>query len=98
MYRSITLALLFLHMGGTLTPLFLFPNDVFVHIPYAPTLEAQYILKNLVLISAGCVIGTSARRGGRACCLLHDGTPSKLPDLTRAVSGRRDVRKATNLV
>ena len=30
-------------MGGTLTPLFLFPNDVFVHIPYAPTLEAQYI-------------------------------------------------------
>jgi uncharacterized membrane protein YphA (DoxX/SURF4 family) len=59
----ITLALLFLHMGGTLTPLFLFPNDVFAHIPYAPTLEAQYILKNLVFISAGCVIGTSNRTG-----------------------------------
>src|SRR5262245_12707522 len=49
----VTLALLFLHMGGTLTPLVLFPNDVFTHIPYAPTLEAQYILKNVVLISAG---------------------------------------------
>jgi uncharacterized membrane protein YphA (DoxX/SURF4 family) len=61
---SITLALLFLHMGGTLTPLFLFPNEVFAHIPYAPTLEAQYILKNLVFISAGCVLGAS-RRGAQ---------------------------------
>jgi len=60
---SLTLALLFLHMGGTLTPLFLFPNEVFAHFPYAPTFEAQYILKNLVLISAGCVIGAS-RLGG----------------------------------
>ena len=57
------MALLFLHMGGTLTPLFLFSNDVFVHIPYAPTLEAQYILKNLVFIGTGCVIGASNRTG-----------------------------------
>jgi len=55
----ITLALLFLHMGGTFTPLVLFPHEVFAHIPYAPTFEAQYILKNVVLISAGCVIGAS---------------------------------------
>lgn len=59
-----TLALLFLHMGGTLTPLFLFPKEVFAHIPYAPTLEAQYILKNFVFISAGCVLWAS-RLGGR---------------------------------
>jgi uncharacterized membrane protein YphA (DoxX/SURF4 family) len=56
---ALTLALLFLHMAGTLTPLILFPHEVFAHIPYAPTLEAQYILKNLVFISAGCVIGSS---------------------------------------
>jgi uncharacterized membrane protein YphA (DoxX/SURF4 family) len=61
--RFLTLALLFLHMGGTLTPLFLFPHAMFAHIPYAPTLEAQYILKNLVFMSAGCVIGTSNRMG-----------------------------------
>ena len=67
----ITLALLFLHMGGTLTPLFLFPNEVFAHIPYAPTFEAQYILKNLVFISAGCVLGAS--RGG-AQPGFHQGT------------------------
>ena len=58
---SFTLALLVLHMGGTFTPLFLFPHELFAHIPYAPTFEAQYILKNLVLISAGCVIGASRR-------------------------------------
>jgi uncharacterized membrane protein YphA (DoxX/SURF4 family) len=62
-YPSYTLALLFLHMGGTFTPLFLFPHEMFAHFPYAPTFEAQYILKNLVFISAGCVIGAS-RLGG----------------------------------
>jgi len=70
MYPFLTLALLFLHMGGTFTPLFLFPNDVFAHIPYAPTFEAQYILKNLVFISAGCVLGTSRRGRRRAARLL----------------------------
>jgi uncharacterized membrane protein YphA (DoxX/SURF4 family) len=57
------LALLFLHMLGTFTPLVLFPHDVFTRLPYAPTFEAQYILKNLVLISAGCVLGATSRGG-----------------------------------
>ena len=70
MYPFITLVLLFLHMGGTFTPLFLFPNDVFAHIPYAPTFETQYILKNLVFISAGCVLGTSRRGRRREARLL----------------------------
>jgi len=70
-YPFLTLALLFLHMGGTFTPLFLFPQDVFAHIPYAPTFEAQYILKNLVFLSAGCVLGASHRRGRRAARLLQ---------------------------
>lgn len=56
-----TLFLLFLQMVGTITPVFLFPNEVFTKIPYAPTLEGQYIIKNLVLISAGFVIGTTAK-------------------------------------
>ncbi len=58
------LLLLYLQMLGTLTPLVLFPREVFIHIPYAPTLEGQYIIKNLVLISAGIVIGATVR-GGR---------------------------------
>jgi uncharacterized membrane protein YphA (DoxX/SURF4 family) len=58
-----TLLLLFLQMLGTVTPLFLFPGEVFTQIPFAPTLEGQYIIKNLVLISAGLVLGATVRGG-----------------------------------
>ena len=59
-----TLFLLWLQMVGTITPLFLFPHETFAQIPYAPTLEGQYIIKNIVLITAGIVIGATVR-GGR---------------------------------
>jgi uncharacterized membrane protein YphA (DoxX/SURF4 family) len=58
-----TLALLFVQMLGTLAPLVLFPHEVFVRIPLMPTLEGQYIIKNLVLISAGVVVGATVRGG-----------------------------------
>ena len=63
-YLRITLLLLFVQMLGTMTPLVLFPQEAFTQFPYAPTLEGQYIVKNLVLISAGMVIGATVR-GGR---------------------------------
>ncbi|MBK7105510.1 MAG: DUF417 family protein [Ignavibacteriae bacterium] len=56
-----TLLLLFLQMIGTLTPIFFFPNEVFTIIPYSPSLEGQYIIKNLVIISAGIVLGSTIR-------------------------------------
>lgn len=59
-----TLLLLWLQMVGAITPIVLFPEIVFTHVPYAPTLEGQYIIKNLVLISAGIVIGATVRGGG----------------------------------
>lgn len=59
-----TLFLLWLQMAGTLLPLVLFPGEVFTVIPFAPTLEGQYIIKNVVLISAAIVIGATVR-GGR---------------------------------
>jgi len=59
-----TLFLLYMQMAGTLTPIVLFPHEVFAKVPYAPTLEGQYIIKNLVLISAGIVVGATVR-GGR---------------------------------
>lgn len=62
-YKRGTLLLLFLQMLGTITPIFLFPNDIFRWIPIAPTLEGQYITKNIVLISAGIVIGATVRGG-----------------------------------
>lgn len=59
-----TLLLLWLQMAGTVTPVFIFPQEVFSQFPYAPTLEGQYIIKNLVLVSAGIVVGATVR-GGR---------------------------------
>lgn len=60
----ITLLLLFVQLLGTLLPLFFFPRETFTSMPFLPTLEGQYIIKNLVLISAGIVIGATVR-GGR---------------------------------
>lgn len=57
------LFLLFLQMLGTLTPVLFFPGEVFAIFPIAPTLEGQYIIKNLVLISAGIVLGATVRGG-----------------------------------
>jgi len=59
----VILLLLYAQMLGTLTPIVLFPHEVFSRIPYAPTLEGQYIIKNLVLISAGIVVGATVRGG-----------------------------------
>ena len=62
-FMRATLFLLFLQMLGTVTPIFFFPQEVFTAVPYAPTLEGQYIFKNMVLISAGLVIGATVRGG-----------------------------------
>ena len=74
-----TLLLLFLQMLGTITPIFFFPHEVFTQIPYAPTLEGQYIIKNLVLISAGIVIGATVRGGA----VVADPEIAKLASLPR---------------
>ena len=60
----IAIGLLFLQMVGTFMPLVLLPEVTFQtgRIPYALTMEGQYILKNLLIISAALVIGGTARR------------------------------------
>jgi uncharacterized membrane protein YphA (DoxX/SURF4 family) len=58
------LLLLVIHMAGTFTPLILFPTETFRVFPLVPTLEGQYIIKNLVLIGAAMVVGATVR-GGR---------------------------------
>lgn len=63
-WLRVTLALLFLQMPGTVLPMFLFPELTFVRFPFVLTIEGQYIIKNLVLVSAGLVIGATVRGGG----------------------------------
>lgn len=58
-----TLLLLFVQMPGTMLPLVLFPSETFTAFPHSPTMEGQYIIKNLVLIAAAIVVGATVRGG-----------------------------------
>lgn len=63
-FLKATLLLLLFQMIGTITPVFLFPSEAFTRIPYAPTLEGQYIIKNIIIISAGIVLWATKEGGG----------------------------------
>ena len=60
-YMRLTLLLLFLQMPGTALPLVVLPEIVWTAFPHGLTLEGQYIIKNLVLIGAGLVLGAHVR-------------------------------------
>jgi hypothetical protein len=45
--------------------LVLLPETCFTHVPYAPSLEGQYIIKNRELISAAIVVGGTVRKNQR---------------------------------
>lgn len=53
--------LLFLQIGGTFLPLVILPEVCFQGNPLMLTMEGQYIVKNLLIISAALVIGGTAR-------------------------------------
>lgn len=54
-YR-VTFWLLIFHMFCTILPLFILREVTFVHFPYQLTIEGQYIVKNIVIISAAIVL------------------------------------------
>lgn len=58
-----TLLLLYLQMLGTFTPLIFFTNEVFTSFPFVLSLEGQYIVKNVIIVSAGIVLGATVRGG-----------------------------------
>lgn len=61
-------ATLFLQLPGTFLPLLYFPHEAWHRFPYAPTLEGQYIIKNLALIASGMLVGATMRGG----CVIAD--------------------------
>jgi uncharacterized membrane protein YkgB len=63
-WLTLTLALLYQQMAGTFLPLFFFPHETFTSSVLIPTLLGQYIIKNIVLMSGGIVIGATVK-GGR---------------------------------
>ena len=63
-FLRLTLLLLGFQMVGAMSPLLLFAGDLFSGPYHAPTLEAQYIIKDVVLVSVGLVLGATVH-GGR---------------------------------
>ncbi len=56
----IAMVLLFLQMSGTFLPLLILPEITFQNSnPFLPTLEGQYIIKNIIIITAALMIGRS---------------------------------------
>lgn len=60
-WLRLTLLLLYFQMAGTFLPLFFFPHETFGASVFIPTLLGQYIIKNIVLVSAAIVIGAAAK-------------------------------------
>ncbi|MDN5216955.1 doxx family protein [Fulvivirgaceae bacterium BMA12] len=59
LFRSrskLAIFLVFLHMAGTLLPLFIFPDLSFSNPPFGFSIIGQYIMKNLVIIGALVII------------------------------------------
>jgi uncharacterized membrane protein YphA (DoxX/SURF4 family) len=83
LFLRATLFLLAVQMLGTLAPLVLYPAETFTAFPYAPTLEGQYIIKNVVLIGAGMVVGATVR-GGR---IVPDRRAAEVAEAVTATEG-----------
>ena len=60
-FERITILLLFLQMPGTALPLLLLPEVCWTSFPFGLTLEGQYIIKNLAIISSALVLGATVR-------------------------------------
>jgi uncharacterized membrane protein YkgB len=60
----VAIGLLAMQMAGTLLPLFILTEVTWQagSFPYSPTMEGQYIIKNLLIISAAIVIGGTVRK------------------------------------
>lgn len=57
---GVVVPVLYFQLLGTLVPLVAFRAETWAG-PFMPTLEGQYIIKNVVLVAAAIVVGASAR-------------------------------------
>ncbi|WP_327309897.1 DoxX family protein (plasmid) [Streptomyces sp. NBC_01298] len=60
----LTIMVLLAHMAGTFTPLFMFPRETWESF-FIGTLEGQYILKNLVIVSGALAIAGHTKKRKR---------------------------------
>jgi uncharacterized membrane protein YkgB len=67
LFLRFTLFLLFVQLGGTFLVLLVLPERAFAAgNPFLLTLEGEFVVKNIILLSAGLVIGATVRhRAGK---------------------------------
>lgn len=58
----IAILLLFIQMPLTILPLLFLPEITFSYFPFVLTLEGQYIVKNIIIVSSAIVLGGTVRR------------------------------------
>lgn len=63
-FMRATVLLLLAQMAGAMSPIVLAPDRMWASFPFVFTLEGQYVVKDIILISAGLVIGATVRGGG----------------------------------
>ncbi len=64
-WMRLAIWLLAIELVGIISPLFLLTGRLFAGPHHAPTLEGQYVLKDIILVTAGLVIAAGSFRGGR---------------------------------
>jgi putative oxidoreductase len=86
--------LLAVQLVGVLAPLALLTGRLFSGPHHAPTLEGQYVLKDIILVAAGMAIAAGTFRGGRL--VRDESQPARAPRVSpgRFDGGRRRKRHA----
>lgn len=65
LYSKVVIRIVLVHMICTFSPLFLLPAMSFTSVPFALTLVGQYIIKNIVIVSALFVIDGFSKENKR---------------------------------
>ena len=84
-YLRMGLALLGMAMIGVMSPLVLFPGELFAGDFNAPTLEGQYVLKDVVLLTAANVVALR-ERGADMVLVQEPAEPDVDPGAVRTPS------------
>jgi uncharacterized membrane protein YkgB len=82
--------LLAIEFVGILSPLVLLPARLFAGPHHAPTLEGQYVLKDIILVAAALVIAAGSFRGGRL--MRTDLAPGSQVDPDAAIDAEAKAR------
>ncbi len=61
-FLRVVILLMFFQMIGALSPIVLEPGAVWQGFPFVLTMEGQYMVKNVVLISAAIIVGATVRK------------------------------------